>query len=160
MRKGMEKPIEIFVALFVILAVIIALLPMFKTEITSSDSEMFSDSMCKQKCLDASNKGCSLQSLAALCMASQNIGEGYDTSLFGGVGVCKDNVPCFNMIDSCCARKITPESCVQILDQFWNSKNYDDAQKAELCSSSIGTGSCSGDEFAWWNFEAYQNLCS
>lgn len=146
-KKGFEKPIEIFVALFIILAVALVLLKLFQNQISEKQKELADvqqDQLaremmekvqlsCQDKCVQASNNGCSLASLASLCIHnSKNIlgpdqfidlnndmQVNYDTSLLAGIGVCEERVYCFHMVDSCCAREISATSCKDILRTYW-----------------------------------------
>lgn len=186
MKRGTEKPIEIFVALFVILAVALVMLKLFQGQITEQKAalsnyqqEQLAQEMqqnlvlhCQSKCTEASNNGCSRQSLAALCLAGSHqvfdTGESLDfngnnnidfnTEQYGGVGVCEDQVHCFNAIDNCCAQKITPESCSQILNSFWDSKGWTEGSDGrDAVCSSVSAGSCADtvdsslEPLAWWN---------
>ncbi len=194
MKRGTEKPIEIFVALFVILAVALVMLKLFQGQITEQKAalsnyqqEQLAQEMqqnlvlhCQSKCTEASNNGCSRQALAALCLAGSHqvfdTGESLDfdgnnkpdfnIEQYGGVGVCEDQVHCFNAIDNCCAQKITAESCNDILKGYWDSRGWVDGsnQRTALCST-VNKGECtvpSGQEgLAWWtDFDVCPNLSS
>ena len=85
-KRGTEKPIEIFVALFVILAVALVMLKLFQSQITEKQKQLsdFEQEQraqelrqkvqlhCQSKCTEASNNGCSLQALAALCLSGSH----------------------------------------------------------------------------------------
>jgi hypothetical protein len=189
-RRGTEKPIEIFVALFVILAVALVMLKLFQGQITEKQAQLaqfqqdqkvkeVQDAVvlhCKSLCTDASNNGCSQQSLAALCLGGadevlkaqgvtylaldQNNVMDFNAKSFGGVGVCEDKVYCFNgFVDQCCNQKITPASCFAILRDFWKGQGYDAATQNGLICSYLNRGACTptGAEAktAWWNTVNY-----
>lgn len=188
-RRGTEKPIEIFVALFVILAVALVMLKLFQSQITEKQKELadvqqeqqfreMKDKVtlhCQSKCTDASNNGCSQQSLAALCMGSsaQVLDEGDFLDLDQNnemnfnfeslaVGVCEDRVYCFNVIDQCCNRKITPTNCIQLLTNLWTEQGHDAAKVNTLLCSYLDMGSCTVTDstVAWWNVAGYPSTCS
>jgi len=184
-RRGTEKPIEIFVALFVILAVALVMLKLFQGQITQEQKQLSDvqqaqkasdmlDSVtlnCKSLCTQASNNGCSLQSLATLCLASSDqvlqTGEyldldhnnmmNFNTKSFGGVGACEDKIYCFNgLIDQCCNQKITPTNCESILENFWKSEGLGCPEpQTTMFNNYLSHGACtpSGTEapLAWWN---------
>lgn len=194
MKKGTEKPIEIFVALFVILAVALVLLELFQSQITEKQKQLsdFEQEQkakelqqsialhCQQKCTEASNNGCSLQSLAALCLSGshQVLSNGefldfngnnqpdFNFENFGGEGVCENQVYCFSTIDSCCAQQIDISRCSEILDTFWDARGWGDNsdQRDALCSSIVAGSACdvpAGQEgLAWWTNDDFDELCS
>lgn len=177
-RKGTEKPIEIFVALFIILAVALVMLKLFQSQIAEKQKELSDVQQeakaqelkqkvqlsCQQKCTEASNNGCSLASLASLCtFNSQNVlgtdsyldldnnkENSFDTTLLAGIAVCEDRVYCFNMIDSCCAQRISPDSCVKILDSYYKSKGFKNTasttnaanERRDLVNKNLDPGTC------------------
>lgn len=182
-KKGTEKPIEIFVALFVILAVALVMLKLFQSQITEKQKQLsdFEQEQkarelqqkvalhCQNKCTEASNNGCSLQALAAVCLSGShqvldsgefldfngNTDIDFDIENFGGEGVCEDQVYCFSTIDSCCAREISVESCARILKDYWTQKQFDTTQQITLCGT-IRKGQCSPSSadlasLGWWN---------
>lgn len=195
-RRGTEKPIEIFVALFVILAVALVMLKLFQGQITEKQAQLsqfqqeqkakeLKDSVvlkCKSLCTDASNNGCSQQSLAALCMGGaeevlmaegityldldQNNVMNFNAKSFGGVGVCEDRVYCFNgFVDQCCNQKITPAGCFAILRSFWTTQmNYDAATQNGLICSYLNRGTCTPTaaeaNTAWWKTVLNYPTCS
>jgi hypothetical protein len=185
-RKGTEKPIEIFVALFIILAVALVMLKLFQNQIAEQGKKIADvqqeqkakelrnkvDQACKDRCVEASNSGCSLASLAALCVYGsdkalsksefidlnndQNIG--YDDTLLAGVGVCEDRIYCFHTLNSCCAREISANSCKGILKQYWEQKGLIDTGASaadqtsklnQLLCANVNPGSCSSTNARW-----------
>jgi hypothetical protein len=171
-RKGTEKPIEIFVALFIILAVALVMLKLFQSQISEKQKELADvqqeqkskelrekvELSCQEKCTQASNNGCSLQSLASLCIfgSPQVLAQdqfvdlnndklnGYDDTLLAGIGVCEDNLYCFHVMGSCCAREISARSCRTILHDYWLNKGIisSDADMATRLGQLVPAGSC------------------
>lgn len=84
-KKGMEKPIEIFVALFVILAVALLLLNIFEDQLNTQTEELDQigpdrqeelETAAQEYCMDdrrcpsrSYSEGCSTEHLARLCVA-------------------------------------------------------------------------------------------
>jgi len=191
-KRGTEKPIEIFVALFVILAVALVMLKLFQSQITDKQKQLsdFQQEQkvqemknkvvlhCQSKCTEASNNGCSRQSLATLCLANSrqvlrpgeyldldgNNEISYNMESFGGEGVCEDKVYCFNgLVDTCCAQKIDAGSCGAILSQFWTDKGWDVEDRCNSFFNDYGT--CESEDpddedFAWWLNEDLADACS
>lgn len=181
-RKGTEKPIEIFVALFIILAVALVMLKLFQSQIADKQKELADvqqeqkskellqkvKQACSDKCVDASNNGCSDASLASLCSygSAQVLGKnnyidlnkdqvsGYDTSLLAGIGVCEDRVYCFHLVDSCCAQAINAQNCKAILTRYWDNQGFDDDEiesmlNTESENSIVYAGSCDDEGTMW-----------
>jgi hypothetical protein len=151
-KKGTEKPIEIFVALFVILAVALVMLKLFQNQITQKQTELQTAqeegkqkelmqkavAQCQDKCLQASNTDCSIQSLASLCLSygsdalgsmeyldlNSNGKKDVDNTLIPGIGVCEDKVPCHALISSCCSTQISALGCKKILEDFWKDRGF------------------------------------
>jgi hypothetical protein len=166
-RKGTEKPIEIFVALFVILAIGLFMLKFFQYQLVEQENQLAGVALqfesrelthkvqlaCEQKCVDASNNGCSIASLASLCMTGSHnvLGQGQyldldndgtlgeDVTLLAGIGVCEDHVYCFHLLNSCCSQRISPETCKTILTSYWQSKGLSADQ---LLRSTVPAGTC------------------
>ena len=129
---------------------------------------------CQQQCTRAGNNGCSRQALAALCMAGTHqifdTGQfidfdgdnqiSYNTDQYGGEGVCEDQIYCFTQMESCCSRQINAESCASILNDFWNSRGWeeDTDEREDLCGT-LSTGTCTptNDALAWWN--SFEETC-
>ena len=186
-RKGTEKPIEIFVALFIILAVALVMLKLFQNQIAEQGKKIADvqqeqkakelrnkvDQSCKDRCVEASNNGCSYASLASLCMYGshralgtnefidlnndQNIG--YDDTLLAGVGVCEDRIYCFHTLNSCCGREISATSCKEILKQYWvqskllsgpTDSKFDNLLKANVPATDLGSA-CTDSANRWDN---------
>jgi hypothetical protein len=172
-RKGTEKPIEIFVALFIILAVALVMLKLFNNQITEKQKELADVQQeqkakelydkvklaCEQKCTAASNNGCSLGTLASLCSygSGNELQPGQyidlnndkqndmDTTLMAGVGVCEDHVYCFHIVENCCARRIDPKNCKQILNDYWTQQGFTAEQiygTSGLLNTTVGAGTC------------------
>jgi hypothetical protein len=167
-KKGTEKPIEIFVALFVILAVALVMLKLFQNQITEKQAQLTQFEQenkqkelmesatlyCKSKCIEASNDGCSLRSLASLCLAygsdqiaapdfldlNQNQVMDYDTSKLAGVGMCEDAIPCISLVSTCCGRQLSGSSCKTILTQYWNSQGVSDV--GCMIKNNVKKGTC------------------
>jgi hypothetical protein len=184
-RKGTEKPIEIFVALFIILAVALVMLKLFQSQIAEKQKELSDvqqeqksrelrnkvDQACKDKCVEASNNGCSPASLASLCTyGSKNVllegqyidlnndnEKNYDDSLLAGVGVCEERVYCFHLVSSCCARQISPETCKDILESYWTSKSMIKTGTTlnDLLTANVPAGTCAADENRWDTLAAW-----
>ncbi len=178
-RRGTEKPIEIFVALFIILAVALVMIKLFEGQIAHRQDELALTQQeqqaqglrekvelsCEQKCTDAGNNGCSLASLASLCVYGSRdiLGNGqfvdlnndrlddYDTTLLAGVGVCEDRLYCFQMMSSCCTKEISARSCRSILRDYWTSTGVissDDELQGRLAQL-VPAGECSDDPLRW-----------
>lgn len=182
-KRGFEKPIEIFVALFIILAVALVLLKLFQNQISEKQKQLADVQQeqearemmekvqlsCQDKCVQASNNGCGIASLASLCIHnSQNILEpddfidlnndrlkNYDTSFLAGVGVCEERLYCFHVIESCCNREISPRSCKEILRTYWeraglvNDSSSFDARLAQVAPAKDAGSSCTPDSNLW-----------
>ena len=172
-RKGTEKPIEIFVALFIILAVALVMLKLFQSQIADKQKEL-SDvqqeqrakeliskvhQACSDKCVEASNNQCNPAALASLCMYNSQITLGknefvdlnndkvndMDITLRAGIGVCEDKIYCFHVLNSCCAREISAQSCKDIIVNYYIGQGQTAANSAALYSSLVNAGTCTGD---------------
>lgn len=166
-KRGTEKPIEIFVALFVILAVALVMLKLFQNQITEQKNKLGKIEQerkqqelketavlyCKDKCTEASNDGCSLKSLASLCIAygsnaikspdyldfNNNGMKDLDTTQLAGIGVCEDAVPCFILTSDCCGRQLNGKECKLILTDYWTTQGID---VASMMTANIKKGAC------------------
>lgn len=163
-KKGMEKPIEIFVALFVILAVALLVLQLFQDQLggvtTQLDEEEHRNrqetlmSRAVNYCRGQCPSTCTDQNMARFCLAKGNsVLSEYeyldlnmnqqmdgDNTFLAGIYVCEDAVPCHALIDTCCGRTINHNTCYQILENFWTTTFGDD--KSDWPTSMIDEGEC------------------
>ncbi|HIH25117.1 TPA: hypothetical protein HA251_08850 [Candidatus Woesearchaeota archaeon] len=184
-RKGTEKPIEIFVALFIILAVALVMLKLFQSQIADKQKELADVTQeqktkemlskvrqaCSDKCVEASNNQCSPAALASLCMynsrkvpgAAEFIDldndqkSGMDTTLLAGVGVCEDQIYCFHLVENCCGREISAQSCKAILSDYWSSKPGL-GTISSLLGSNVPPGKCASPTIPathWYRVEGW-----
>lgn len=169
-KKGMEKPIEIFVALFVILAVALLVLQLFQSQLSDQQQELSqaartrqaeetraqARSYCQDACRQAESAGCSSRAIATFCLAyaTDTINEpsfldlnadgveGLDTTTLVGEGICEDEVPCHTLMSNCCGQQISPVSCKNHIITYWNSQNHNDERQAQLMENLIRPGNC------------------
>ncbi len=182
-KKGTEKPIEIFVALFVILAVALVMLKLFQNQITEKQAQLTqfeqekkqqelvekSVLYCKSRCIDASNDGCSLRSLASFCLAlgsdqiklpdyldlNKNTRMDLDTTRLAGLGLCEDAVPCHSLVSECCGTQLTGQACKEILTQYWESQNFNGTNINCLVKTNVKKGTCLvSDQSMFWYTKA------
>ena len=185
-KRGTEKPIEIFVALFVILAVALLMLRLFQTQITDQQQELDefqresklqnlkqeAVSHCQSQCSRASSDGCSLRSLAQLCITygSDRIRPpdyldlnldgvmNMDTTLLVGVGVCEDEVPCHALMSSCCGHQINAQTCKGFLERYWAEQGNDENAIACLAQNTVRRGTCQGNVDTWFEQAGFDEL--
>ncbi len=178
-RKGTEKPIEIFVALFIILAVALVMLKLFQSQISDKQKELSDVAQaqktkelrqtviqaCSDKCVEASNSQCSMQSLASLCLTNSkdvlaqgeyldlnnNKNPDLDRTLLAGVGVCEDRVYCFHLMRSCCNREISAASCKTILRNYWDSQKLD----VDAWMATVTAGTCQDSPTRWDRLDSW-----
>ena len=181
-KKGTEKPIEIFVALFVILAVALVMLKLFQNQITQKQTELqtFQQEQkaqelkekatlyCQDKCNQASNDGCSLRTLASLCISYGSdaiTGTDYldlnnngrldrDTTQLPGIGICEDAVPCHALISTCCGRQLNGATCDTILREYWGGQALPVGETVDtMIAANVFEGDCGGDTTGstWWD---------
>ena len=169
-RKGMEKPIEIFVALFVILAVALLVLQLFQSQLTEQQQTLQEEAHkreqdsimqtardhCNSACSAASNRGCSTAAMASFCLqyASDAIQDprfidldldmerGSDSSLLAGLYVCEDAVPCHAMIDTCCGRRVNHNTCKETLETYWKDQGFTTAGDKPTLLGRVRAGIC------------------
>ncbi len=187
-KKGTEKPIEIFVALFVILAVALLMLRLFQTQITDQQQELDqfqresklqnlkqeAITHCQTQCSRASSDGCSLRSLAQLCISygSDRIRPpdfldlnldgtmNMDTGLLVGVGVCEDEVPCHALISTCCGHNINAVSCKNFLLQYWAQQGNNEQEIGCLVQNTVRRGTCEPLAQTWYEQAGYDELAA
>ncbi|MGM5487516.1 MAG: hypothetical protein ACQESG_01050 [Nanobdellota archaeon] len=150
LKKGTEKPIEIFLALFIILAVSMVMLKMFRGQITDKTTEMQDISResnleqaikdakleCAELCSEASQNGCSGRSIAKYCtqqVGSTDLLEGFNAldlsgdfrvgfHMDAGTGICEDQIYCPLISECNCGQKLDLDYCLEKSCQHW-SKN-------------------------------------
>lgn len=189
-KKGTEKPIEIFVALFVILAVALVMLKLFQNQITEKQAQLtqFEQEQkqqeliekgvlyCKSKCIQASNDGCSLRSLASLCLSlgsdhitlpdfldlNKDKKMDFDTTWLAGVGICEDAVPCHSMVSDCCGLQLSGQSCNNILSQYWIGQGFNESQINCMAKKNVRKGACPGinDPVFWYNKAGFDTMAA
>ena len=158
-KKGMEKPIEIFVALFVILAVALLLLNIFEDQLNTQTEELDQIGPDRQEelmtaaqeyCMDdrrcpsrSYSEGCSTEHLARLCIAygtddsEFNPAEYMDLNSDGEMGFDTTQVPGIGICeDNVPCHSLVTECCGEPI----NAKNCKDILERHANQNGLDAG--------------------
>ncbi len=169
--KGQAKALELVIALFVLLVVAVALIQ-FVLPAFSQGEESFSgplEDLSRQQAIDKAEEKCNLLcddirdsdgsqgSVVAFCsgVASEN-GLDIDAkgkkgySEIGGIGVCKERIPCFRMVE--CrypsgAQPYDANSCKSAICSYYSGLGLSEERVNEELNKRLSPGDCYNASF-------------
>lgn len=161
LKKGSEKPIEIFVALFVVLAVAMVLLRMFSGQIATegqrlSDfaSRQEAEATCVEVCSSAKTNSCRVEDLVRYCTTNFVLDWDRDSEI--GLNndfpttMCEDKIYCPLVSECTCGRNLNMQTCIEITRNYFTSNGFPNVDSLMLQRFNFTDGACPSTPSTAW----------